>query len=281
MPLRPFPYQLAIGTDIVHVNRIRSILLRAEDRPQHFDRFLRRFLTPVEQNDFVARYGRVSDVLKKRTDVVSRHLAGRYVHTAPGARYCTLLALDILPSSWSRSATNYSHRWAAKEACIKAASWRRLTFHDVVIFPTENGGGLRAVILDLIGNDGGVDQLTSQGSKSVGQVNTRRYPSSATNQDEYLPMLSKHSPTKLDPRCPDEQIIDADPLGEDPSSQHAVDHEIATGHSAPSHEQYSGLSGQIARISISHDGDYATAVCLAVQEPSDGDVGGEADARQP
>lgn len=28
----------------------------------------------------------------------------------------------------------------------------------------------------------------------------------------------------------------------------------------------SGLEGQIAKISVSHDGDYATAVCLAAEE---------------
>lgn len=41
------------------------------------------------------------------------------------------------------------------------------------------------------------------------------------------------------------------------------------------------MSGQIAKISISHDGDYATAVCLAAEEPMEGDVGGEAGAREP
>ena len=29
------------------------------------------------------------------------------------------------------------------------------------------------------------------------------------------------------------------------------------------------VAGQIARLSISHDGEYATAVCLAAQEPMD------------
>ena len=42
---------------------------------------------------------------------------------------------------------------------------------------------------------------------------------------------------------------------------------------------FRNLSGQIAQISISHDGAYATAVCLAAQEPLDGDVGGELAAR--
>lgn len=38
-------------------------------------------------------------------------------------------------------------------------------------------------------------------------------------------------------------------------------------------------SGQIAKISISHDTDYATAVCMATEDPIPGDVGGEATAR--
>jgi holo-[acyl-carrier protein] synthase len=39
------------------------------------------------------------------------------------------------------------------------------------------------------------------------------------------------------------------------------------------------VDGQIVHISISHDGDYATAVCIAPEEPTPGDVGGEAAAR--
>jgi len=49
----------------------------------------------------------------------------------------------------------------------------------------------------------------------------------------------------------------------------------------PAEMQNDDLAGQVARVSISHDGDYATAVCLAAEEPSMGDVGGEAAAREP
>lgn len=37
--------------------------------------------------------------------------------------------------------------------------------------------------------------------------------------------------------------------------------------------------GQEVQISISHESDYATAVCLAPEMPTPGDVGGEAAAR--
>jgi len=49
----------------------------------------------------------------------------------------------------------------------------------------------------------------------------------------------------------------------------------------PWYMQDDDLPGQIAKVSISHDGDYATAVCLAAEEPMPGDVGGEAAAREP
>ncbi|EME38368.1 hypothetical protein DOTSEDRAFT_57481 [Dothistroma septosporum NZE10] len=49
----------------------------------------------------------------------------------------------------------------------------------------------------------------------------------------------------------------------------------------PSRMIFDDLTGQIAKVSISHDGDYATAVCLAASEPMSGDVGGEAAARLP
>lgn len=39
-------------------------------------------------------------------------------------------------------------------------------------------------------------------------------------------------------------------------------------------------SGQKVKINISHDGEYATAVCLAPEIPAEGDVGGEAAARE-
>lgn len=37
--------------------------------------------------------------------------------------------------------------------------------------------------------------------------------------------------------------------------------------------------GQVVKLSISHDGDYAVATAIAAIEPVEGDVGGEASAR--
>lgn len=48
----------------------------------------------------------------------------------------------------------------------------------------------------------------------------------------------------------------------------------------PPYEQHPDMDGQIAKVSISHDGEYAYAVCIAAEEPMVGDVGGEAQARE-
>lgn len=80
-------------------------------------------------------------------------------------------------------------RWAAKEAAIKAVTWRRLSFHDVIIRRIGDQARVQAVILD-----------------------------------------------------------NASPM------------------SAEQAELPANLHGQIASISISHDGDYATAVCLAAED---------------
>ena len=85
MPPRPFPYQLSIGTDIVHVRRIRSILAKADGDQPHLMRFLRRFLTPREQEDFLKPYWGTKNAATSPLDVASRHLAGRYVSNASSA----------------------------------------------------------------------------------------------------------------------------------------------------------------------------------------------------
>lgn len=79
MSLRPFPFQLGIGTDIVHVERIRKILRKASGDGAYVDRFLRRFMTPSERVSLQARYGRVENAADVQFDIMSMHLAGRYV----------------------------------------------------------------------------------------------------------------------------------------------------------------------------------------------------------
>jgi len=141
-------------------------------------------------------------------------------------------------------------RWAAKEATIKAVSWRRLGLQDIEIHRSFTSHGVFAVILESntqytssinrSGNGKGVEDRTEELSQES---------DAATLRDE----------------APLDYTIDGIPK-EDSTPDN-------------NHDTLGELAGQIAKISISHDGDYATAVCLATEEAMPGDVGGEAAAR--
>lgn len=88
----------------------------------------------------------------------------------------------------------------------------------------------------------------------------------------------KSEPETLVPRENDYAASSDEDLGRESGSSQRHDIDTDFIHSW---EQNDDLPGQIARISISHDGDYATAVCLAAEEVLPGDVGGEAAAREP
>ncbi|KAK5117919.1 hypothetical protein LTR85_008693 [Meristemomyces frigidus] len=152
-------------------------------------------------------------------------------------------------------------RWAAKEAVIKAVHWRRLSFKHIQILRRNpdhiEGGPLYALILDQPASSRPNPSVKDHAQSPAGaeQSNTEH----ASDSESHLghPDVATDWPSAQRPRDPTED-----------------------GHT-PAELQNDGLPGQTAQISISHDGEYATAVCLAAEEPSAGDVGGEASAREP
>ena len=74
MPLRPFPAQLCIGTDIVAISRIRAILSKGDD---NFQRYIRRFLTRPEQSLALRYRDRIDLSDAKDFHRISQYLAGR------------------------------------------------------------------------------------------------------------------------------------------------------------------------------------------------------------
>ncbi|KAK5160253.1 hypothetical protein LTR04_004689 [Oleoguttula sp. CCFEE 6159] len=141
-----------------------------------------------------------------------------------------------------------SDRWAAKEAAIKAVKPRRITMDEVEILEKRNGDIL-GVILERPASKWAIASRRgiSFGRDEAGQ-DGKNASGSANLMDREHPLITKyeHGRSELDPEEPFDGRL---------------------------------LEGQIAKISISHDGEYATAVCLAVEEPALDDVGGEAAAR--
>ncbi|KAK5105763.1 hypothetical protein LTR62_002163 [Meristemomyces frigidus] len=154
-------------------------------------------------------------------------------------------------------------RWAAKEAVIKAVAHRRLNFQHIQILPSlSRTGPIYALILD----------------KPASAYNRTVQQAEAQNKDTH------HSGGDMDPTFQD--VVDYN-LGRRPKGRNGFSRSVSTESQDSSEDfipgelQDDSVDGQVAKISVSHDGDYATAVCLAVEEPRQGDVGGEAAAREP
>ncbi|KAI6845767.1 hypothetical protein KC332_g4605 [Hortaea werneckii] len=158
-------------------------------------------------------------------------------------------------------------RWAAKEATIKACQWRQLSFKHIQILRQQGGPGVYqtgptyALILD---RPASAFQAAFD-SKSRGQSSDTE--DNVAKQGHTSGLSSSESIATRDTTS--EQRQEPHPL----SSVNEHDYISAEA-------QNDDLSGQIAKISISHDGEYATAVCLAAEEPMDGYVGGKAAARE-
>lgn len=191
-PFRPFPSpSLSVGTDICHIPRV----LRLVNNPELFPRFLNRIFTKPERAAFQTRF---SELLKQESGPVDD----------AGSKEKLFVRQGI--------AAHLAGRWAAKEAVIKACTWRRLLLSDVRIAKHEHNHSIYGVILDQV---------------------------KAARDEEDALDFSK---------------------------------EVEVGMVAAEED---ARPGQTVKVSISHDGDYATAVCLAAEEPAQGDVGGEAAAR--
>jgi holo-[acyl-carrier protein] synthase len=198
-PLRPFPFTaLSIGTDIAHVPRIARLVASPRTRP----RFLRKVLTSREERDFHLRF---SSELQARGGRNNTH-GGALPWRSAGAVDWVKSGGDAAAAEgkrgggdgdgeharWvERAAKFLAGRWAAKEAVVKACSWRRLMFDEIVVLREEGGKRVYGVILD------------------EREVREKR---------------------------------DYDSVGEGEPA------------------------GQVVQLSISHDGEYATAVCLAADE---------------
>lgn len=103
------------------------------------------------------------------------------------------------------------------------------------------------------------------------------------NRSEWPGPLKRFAKAESDEHSHQGQETTASTSSSDGSSQSAAPDSASTSTGEPEtlESMYGELQGQIVEISISHDGEYATAVCLAPDEPMTGDVGGEAAARMP
>ncbi|KUJ16555.1 uncharacterized protein LY89DRAFT_87033 [Mollisia scopiformis] len=160
---KPFPFSLAIATDICSVSRIRELLAR-----KNGNSLIRRVLRPEEIlenkarcDDALEKWRKVANmkelhawkrekgsVVVEKTkgisdEVVARHLQRMIEQDTPEAE-----------KSLAKVATFMAGRFAAKEAIIKAHEGR-LTFHDIIIRrPPDDALGSKAPLAIVLPQSG-------------------------------------------------------------------------------------------------------------------------------
>lgn len=158
-------------------------------------------------------------------------------------------------------------RWAAKEATIKACQWRQLSFKHIQILRqqkrlgADQTGATYALILDR----------PASAFQAAFDSKARDQFSHVSDDIAQLDHTFGSSSSKL--KASDDTTSEQ---RQEPHPPSTVNEHVFTSEEAQNDDPL----GQIAKISISHDGEYVTAVCLAAEEPMDGDVGGEAAARE-
>ena len=123
MPPRiPITLPYTIGTDIVHIKRIRELIFRRlqpNDGSKRLTRFLDRILHPLERQDFDKRFPASFKLSDNEYPRDSNHGLTAQFHESTG--------------SW------LAGRWAAKEAAKKAWGAQTLGFKDVRVEICEGG----------------------------------------------------------------------------------------------------------------------------------------------
>lgn len=154
-------------------------------------------------------------------------------------------------------------------------TWRQLGFHEIIICRQRYGrGSIHAIILDQ--SNLGEPQIPQDSSRTGGQA-CEQIDSGASTSDM---QCNAENPSQA-PESSTSVLSNGMQSQEEPTSSRSMS-ELADSTQDDfflQSDTLTGLSGQVAQISISHDFNYATAVCLAAQEPMEGDVGGEAAAR--
>lgn len=167
------------------------------------------------------------------------------------------------------------YRWAAKEAAIKAVKPRRLLMSEIQILSDTKTKEVYAVILDRA-----VPKRPPKHIREAvkGQLREKRgdpTKSKLTAEIDNLFTDDDAAESSIHPRTEDASSEDgADVIAESGTAEKDVDEQDKTHEAAGIEEE--DIPGQIAKISISHDGEYTVAVCLAATEHRLGDVGGAA-----
>jgi len=167
-------------------------------------------------------------------------------------------------------------RWAAKEAAIKAVKPRKLRFLEVEVWPSQTTQEPFAIILNKAARTStarGTDEDSPSQESEEMQTGDDETKNAITKAVQEVDAAGEDEPAPGPQNIKIDGIDKGDHTQPMPSAQ-------ARALKVLQEIMKEECDGQIARVSISHDGEYACAVVLAVEDSGGSDVGGEAAARE-
>ncbi|OJJ31163.1 hypothetical protein ASPWEDRAFT_72154 [Aspergillus wentii DTO 134E9] len=122
----PFPYPLALGTDICHIPRIQRLL--TDNSQKQVDRFSQRIFSPAERSFFQEQYDKVLQLRENIADKADNEDNGQ----DESGTDKNLQRTQYERAFWKLSSW-VAGRFAAKEAAMKAVYPHRLGWHQAEI----------------------------------------------------------------------------------------------------------------------------------------------------
>ncbi|KAL8967383.1 MAG: hypothetical protein Q9197_005458 [Variospora fuerteventurae] len=296
MAPKPFPYPIGVGVDICHIPRLYATLGHPSE---YVTRWARKIFTRQEWPCLFKRCSQASGRQNLRSSLwipgfqpatapetkgypaLLRDQAGQDPSQTDDAHHKAIpqdqsdarrammepdsvfdvhsgttdspLPLSVPPQALRLLAQHIAGRWAAKEATIKAHRHRSLSLTDISIL-----------------SPGLLEQQLSPDSTSISKVQALIAPEPMT----WIVMDSDVASARgLSSRLSSRGFIDGEivngrfianpgPRGNPLSPTQSTQRRFFVRRAKVSEEDQ-----QIAEISISHDGDYAAAVCMALDEP--------------
>ncbi|KAI4101449.1 MAG: hypothetical protein L6R37_004924 [Teloschistes peruensis] len=231
MAPKPFPYLIRQGVDICRVSRVSKIL----EKPSH--ELLRWALKIFTRQEWPQLWRQFNEATVKQEALGSQ-----------AQLFLPKLTLSASQHAHGPLAQYIAGRWAAKEATIKAHQRRRLFMRDVSIVPQDN---------PLLKPQ---ERCTSRVHALVAPENLKRIvmdPEVAKKRG----LSSSTSPEyTVSGNIEDGQFV------QKPESATQDNHPALRLQSR--RVRMTDREQQIAEISISHEAEYAVAVCMALDDPT-------------
>ncbi|KAL8809861.1 MAG: hypothetical protein Q9200_003044 [Gallowayella weberi] len=237
MPPKPFPFPIGVGVDICHVSRLSRLLLNKQD--DFVTRWARRVFTRHEWPHLWEKFHEAG-ALHMTSKVPQPQLFLPNLCVLPHQK--TDVRQDTTRTDQTQDTERFPSlvdEWAAKEAAVKASRHRRLLLRDISIVQANSNNKVQALVAPIRTVEIVMDPIVAQ-QRGIKEARS--------------PHLGVEGMVIGGQFFKSVRIESSEEVG----SMYFI-----------RRAKIKDDERQVAEISISHDDDYAVAVCMALDERTD------------